>query len=445
MRLLWPIVITAFAFSGCKDGQKSDSSSEESDAEGEGVSPPENIAGTYLVCSATSEPTPEAPAAVTKCMLANGQNGKKINMSKLATKAQWTTSAAAESADIISFRELQKDPKGHVEYTFKGKTPEESLRAMRETYIEITYTSLTKNENVVLGAPLASIRTTNFLHGDIDGDGFVDLIDRHTDGSVSLYFFDASQKPEFPFREEKQTELAWHFSNYFVGNFRVAGTRNMIVARNFAGTFNYMEYKPTGNKPNRGPWFDPGPMPDQMTDFTASVVGAFTGNNESIITRSVNNTLSHYFIGSPGQKIDGTWNSDLIVACDCDGDGLTDLVTVASDGTGKYHRNITPTNTYSPKFDVPTPLSFNFTGVTNLIAADFTGEKKQSLIARTSKGELVLLKTGIEGSNIVWSTSTIGGDGWTYDDYFSMDVDKDGKFEFVARNADNKLRSTELP
>jgi hypothetical protein len=445
MKLVSTIVAFVLCCSGCKDNN-SDTSSGDGTEDSEGVEPPENVAGTYLVCSSDSTPTDEAPAASTKCMIARADNGKKINISKLASKSEWTTTASSISSPIITVSEANNDPMAHVIYTFNGKTPRESQRAMRDTYIELTFTRVGETEPRVLGAPLEAIRSTNFLHGDIDGDGFLDLVDRHTDGSVTTYFFDVTQKPEFPFREEKQPDLNWNFSNYFIGKYKAGpGTKNMVVGRTYTGTFNYLEYKPKGNTPNRGMWYDPGEMPDKMLNFTVSAVGSFTGLNDTFMTRSVEGVLNHYFMGAPPQQLPGTWDAHLLAAFDSNGDKLTDLLTVAADGSVQYHHNVTPPGTFFPKFDTPVALNYNLASVTHLVSADFTAEGKDSLIGRTEEGALILLKTSVEKTNLVWTMTSVSSDGWNFEDFFAMDVDKDGKYEFVGRNSDNKIRSTELP
>jgi hypothetical protein len=163
------------------------------------------------------------------------------------------------------------------------------------------------------------------------------------------------------------------------------------------------------------------------------------------MTRSVEGALNHYFMGAPPQKIDGTWDAHMLAAFDSNGDKLTDLLTVGADGKVQYHHNVTPSGTFTPKFDAPVALEHDLTTVTHLVSADFTGEGKDSLIGRTEQGSLILLKTSIEKANLVWTMTPISSDGWNFEDFFAMDVDKDGKYEFVGRNSDNKIRSTELP
>jgi hypothetical protein len=426
-------------FGGCKkladpseDSSGSDASTDET------VSPPENIAGTYLTCGVTHSPTDAHPKGEVGCRLAHHESGKKIDLEAFADRWDWQYKEDTDAAVKVVGAPL-KSP-WHVLYQFEGTSRQQVEQAIDKTYISLPIQPKGSAAHVEMGAPISSIMERAYHHGDIDGDGYVDLLDRHPDGKTILYFYDPlATNKNFPYREEQYDKLNWTFANYFVLDY-TADRKNQdyILARNHEGKFHYLLYE-------RGKGItDGGPSPDFMKEFTHHVTGKFNSYSDTVLVRKVDDTLVHYYMGSKGSVVGGVWDDVYYLAGDFNKDGYDDLFTITIDGRGMYRTNITPKDSYDPMFAVPKPVAI-VSGYTHFACGDFDGDGIDDLMGRTETGSLTLFKTVVNSGTPTWQIRENVATGWNFDDYFAADLNKNNKFEFIARSKDNSIKSFELP
>jgi hypothetical protein len=445
----------------CRDNG---SSTKDDDEEDTTVDEPENIAGTYLTCAYTGNQSEEQSEI--GCKLANPKNGAKVELAKFVKNPDWdyknsTTSDVAIAANDAGSKDW------HVLYSFKEegtKLAAENktlISAIRNTYLEMTGTSLdetAKGSSVSVGSPFFDTMVTQFMHGDFDGDGYDDLLDRRADNKVDLYLYNPDLATKnFPFTLVPQDDLVTQNTQYthFIAADLVADAKKKkyVAARSIEnGIFTFYEYKAESIRATGEAWSnvgDLGSAGDQsfFRDFTHKVVGMFNGKNETMLMRKTDGRLEHKNIIAAGEGVflSGTWNYENFIAGDFNGDHKDDLIAIDRDGNAFFFKNVTGAReTMKVQFAASKQIETNLASFTHFVAADFTGDGLDDLIARKDDGTLTLLKPVGDVNSIAWYSAAAFSSDWHALDYFGMDLNLDDKAEFIGRNKVEEIRSIEI-
>lgn len=99
----------------------------EEQAVNEGVSPPGNISGSYLICSEMKAPTAATPESTVNCALRDQVTNNKIDLKGLYSSAQWSYELTDTSNLTITHTELTASPEWHVNIKLNAPTLEQVL------------------------------------------------------------------------------------------------------------------------------------------------------------------------------------------------------------------------------------------------------------------------------------------------------------------------------
>lgn len=114
---------------------KSDANEESASSETEKVSPPNNIAGTYLICAETRTASDLLPESVVNCAFKDTETNTKISLASYKSYL-WNYQLPEGSGLIVTTSELPVDPNWHVQFFVKGT----SLSSIQDQLGQVLFT-----------------------------------------------------------------------------------------------------------------------------------------------------------------------------------------------------------------------------------------------------------------------------------------------------------------
>jgi hypothetical protein len=86
----------------------------------EGVNPPSNISGSYLICAEAKAATDALPEAVVNCGLRDDTTNNKVNMDVAFVSKVWSYQNTGSGNLAVTFADLSKSIEWHIAVTLKG-------------------------------------------------------------------------------------------------------------------------------------------------------------------------------------------------------------------------------------------------------------------------------------------------------------------------------------
>ncbi|WP_141731852.1 DUF3421 domain-containing protein [Oligoflexus tunisiensis] len=157
----------------------------ETDAAEEGVNPPNNISGSYLVCSETKAPTDTNPESQTNCALRDQTSNNKIDLASFASYS-WSYQAPEASSLTVTMSELPLNPEWHVVISLKAPT----LAEVRDQRMNVKFFLTVQDSAGVKHQESAGVSASVLQWLALDGarvPGTAILSGIDYDGTTSLY------------------------------------------------------------------------------------------------------------------------------------------------------------------------------------------------------------------------------------------------------------------